>query len=105
METLQYTPRWRGGNEPVTLVESPTKRWLLECKRGVRFSLLADGRIVFGDATTVLHKDICSAGAGLLKNGTGLVAGVLVREGGRWRFYALQYFVGGGVPEHAARLM
>ncbi len=58
MITKKFTPTWRHGKLQITLVSEPDAAWFQQTGGTVRFSVLADGSVWWGDADEVLHADI-----------------------------------------------
>jgi hypothetical protein len=117
MKTIEYVPRWRHATEPVQLVTSPTKEWMEKHKEwGLRFALMPDGEIYFGDSYTVLHKDMCAfkikvepAHRYSATEERPVIIGVLFwgPTVKRWRVCFLQWFMTGASdePVHGARFL
>lgn len=114
MRTHKYTPQWRlrdpakvlGTLEAraaqVELVERPDREWFAG-KEHIRFALMSDGRLFFGDGMTVLHHDICQAHATSRDAPTRpIVVGVLMRQEGVWRFANAQEFMCGTTEDALA---
>lgn len=68
MRTISYKPTWRYCNDSIQLVEDPTREWFkglqviglgFGARRSVRFALMSDGTILWGDLHTVVHQDMC----------------------------------------------
>jgi hypothetical protein len=58
MITKKFTPTWRHGKQQITLVSEPDAAWFQQTGGTVRFSVLANGSVWWGDADEVLHADI-----------------------------------------------
>jgi len=94
----RFQPKWRqDNNEWVEVVSSPDSTWfqnLTDCGEGrltVRFALMENGRLYFGDAFHIVHYDIMQ-----LREPTGehpLLVGVILRSQGIWRLANVQYFL------------
>lgn len=96
MRVLTFTPTWRHATKDVMLVEHPTEAWLLGL-RHIRFTVLQDGRVLFGNSDEVTHHDACNAGTAILKKGHSVTVGVLMRYGSdspgadKWRAVSIQH--------------
>lgn len=100
MKTYKYTPKWRVVEDKllIEVVSEPTIEWFNgvysdDGTQHVRFALLANGELYFGDGYHVLHWDICQikgpSGAGAL------LVGVLTNRNGKgWRVSNCQWFLG-----------
>lgn len=110
MRTHRYHSAWRKGwkETEVTVVEKPDEAWFehevttpeVDRRKFVRFALMEDGTIYFGDGFHVLHRDMMNIRDGKLGP---LLIGVLVKEpepeeymGGRWKIVLVQPFMGLG---------
>ena len=105
MRTHKYIPAWRlksGDKSTVEIVSEPTATWFREVTpsdgndcRIVRFALMTDGVLYFGDAYNVLHHDMCQARGnveGVITEP--IVVGVMVQmpEDGCWHMANAQLF-------------
>lgn len=79
-----YIPYWRSNNKPICLVVQPNNEWLKQ-KMSIRFAVLSDGTIMFGDAYEVLHEDIRHKveDKGIKTKNT-FIIGTLVKEDKKW---------------------
>jgi hypothetical protein len=92
MIRYNFIPTWRRSQE-VEVVLHPHAGWFRKLTH-VRFALMEDGDLYFGDGMTVLHQDMCNLHSPT--NARPLLAGVMVRhDAGRWRFGYIQYFARG----------
>lgn len=100
MRTHLYTPQWRLRDPTVVvqveLVERPDREWFTD-KEHIRFALMSDGRLFFGDGMTVLHHDICQAYATSLGGAPtrAILVGVLMKKEEVWQFANAQEFMQG----------
>lgn len=108
MRTHKYMPQWRLRDATrsalaaqaahVELVEQPDKEWFTG-KEHVRFALMSDGHLFFGDGMHVLHQDICQARGKVTSPWDTptrpIVVGVLMKQEGVWRFANSQEFMRG----------
>lgn len=110
MQHYRYKPKWRLKNPDdnvwVTVYRKPDPDWFERCvmrveggHRFVRFALMANGEMYFGDGYSVIHWDICQI------NGPGgagpLLVGVVVNRGSGWRVENVQWFLGSVKDERA----
>jgi len=107
MKTHSFSPAWRqrqGAPQVfVELVERPDAEWFWT-RAHVRFALMSDGRLFFGDGMTVLHHDICQAFAQSMGGAPTrpMVVGVIQRHEGVWRFANAQEFMHGTTDDALA---
>jgi hypothetical protein len=99
----KYNPAGRlrsGDKTEVEIVSEPDRRWFLNVtpcgndSRIVRFALMTDGVLYFGDAYHVLHHDMCQARGAVGDVTTEpLVVGVMVQmQDGLWYLSNAQLF-------------
>lgn len=100
METRSFVPTWRACPDPVELVVRPTSEWFAG-RKAIRFALFADGELVFGDAFTVLHQDICRAQS--VAGAPAIIVGSCRQTEAVWRAHTVQYFGSGGGNEDRLR--
>jgi len=105
MKTHRYNPVGRlrrGDKTEVEIVSEPSRRWFLDVTptegngcRIVRFALMTDGVLYFGDAYHVLHHDMCQARGSVGDITTeAIVVGAMVQmpKDGCWHFANAQLF-------------
>jgi hypothetical protein len=99
-----FTPNWRPSGE-LEVVLQPTARWFAAVTktnvRAVRFALMEDGDLYFGDAFHVLHQDICCLRGP--EDAAPIFVGALIDIDGIWRFGTVQFFMRGGNSVPMAR--
>jgi hypothetical protein len=96
MTKYQFSPAWRKGTQDVEVVTWPDWRWFYymlsdmgEGRRAVRFALMEDGVLYFGDAFHVLHHDIMQLRRGKIQP---ILVGIILSVEGTWRLSNVQYF-------------
>ncbi len=91
MICYSFIPRWRTSGE-IEVVLHPHAGWFRKFQ-SVRFALMEDGDLLFGDANVVMHEDMC----GSISNSGAkpLLAGIMLLQKGVWRFGYVQYFATG----------
>ena len=101
MKTYKYTPAYaKDKTRKVTVVKHPDAQWFANIKpiheegkrQMVRFALMSDGEIYFGDAFDIIHHDICQI-VGPRKCGP-LLVGVMDNDGEGWKVLNCQWFLG-----------
>lgn len=101
MKTYKYFPKWRKTSVKITVVQFPDAQWFANVKpiheerkrQMVRFALMSDGELYFGDAFDVIHHDICQI-VGPAKSGPLLVGVMDNPDQGSWKILNTQWFMG-----------
>lgn len=88
MTRYRFEPEWRGGKQPIEVHEHLALKEYVERwdARVVRFCVSDSGRLVSGDARTVLHADILRVSMKLGEHGV-LTVGVLLRKADAWHVW------------------
>lgn len=81
MRSYKFRPKFR--NDTVEVVTNPTDDWfdnIVNLRHNLRFTVLQDGSVWFGDSTNVTHGDIMALGSEILREeqGNGIIAGVIL---------------------------
>lgn len=91
----KFKPYWRRGTQTIEVVSSPDAAWFASLsdygkeRRGVRFALMENGNLFFGDAFLVVHRDIMQ----IVDNGIApIFVGVLLKHEGVWRLSNVQWW-------------
>lgn len=60
MISYYFTPaRMRGNGCCLEVVREPSEEWFAKVGNCIRFALMQDGVVYWGDADVILHEDIC----------------------------------------------